>query len=136
MKNKISRILGSASGAGVVASLVAPIVSLAQVGGVTPFTGPTATLPPGQNVTFSTLSGALCTAVAWIFTLLVILTVIYVLFAAYNYLTSSGEEEKIKKANHQLLYAAIALIVAILSKAIPAFVGIFIGAQSGVPLCS
>lgn len=134
MKNKISRILGSASGAGIIASFMAPMIGLAQnlqynIQGQTPV------LPPAQNVSFSTLSGALCTVVAWIFTLLVILTVIYVLFAAYNYLTSSGEEEKIKKANHQLLYAAIALIVAILSKAIPAFVGIFLGTQGNIPLC-
>ncbi len=126
--------MGSASGAGIIASFMAPMIGLAQnlqynIQGQTPV------LPPAQNVSFSTLSGALCTVVAWIFTLLVILTVIYVLFAAYNYLTSSGEEEKIKKANHQLLYAAIALIVAILSKAIPAFVGIFLGTQGNIPLC-
>ncbi len=126
--------MGSASGAGVVASLIAPLISLAQQPQYNIGTGGPV-LPPAQNVSFSTLSGALCTTVAWIFTLLVILTVIYVLFAAYNYLTSSGEEEKIKKANHQLLYAAIALIVAILSKAIPAFVGIFLGTQGNIPLC-
>ena len=136
MKNKILRILSSASGVGAIASILAPIISFAQ----TPqynISGGTPVLPPANNLTFSTLSGALCTAVAWIFTLLVILTVIFILFAAYNYLTSGGEEEKIKKANHQLLYAAIALIVAILSKAVPMFVTAFLGTGTGsIPLCS
>ena len=132
MNNKILRILGSVAGAGAIVSLVAPLISFAQAPS---FTGPGATLPPATNITFTTISGALCTAVAWIFTLLVILTVIFILFAAYNYLSSGGEEEKIKEANHQLLYAAICLIVAILSRAVPTFVGFFLNTGGTVPIC-
>ncbi len=134
MNNKILRILSSVAGTGAVTSLIAPIISFAQTPQYNISGGPV--LPPAQNLTFSTLSGVLCTAVAWIFTLLVILTVIFVLFAAYNYLTSGGEEEKIKEANHQLLYAAIALIVAILSKAVPMFAAAILGTGTGsVPIC-
>src|SRR3989344_3728657 len=107
MKNKISSVAGLISG---IAASMLPLISLAQVGRV----GPRPTDPPGGTVQFETVSGALCTLVAWIFTLLVVLTVIFILWAAYLYLTSAGEEEKIKKANHQLLYAAIALVVSIL----------------------
>lgn len=111
------------SGISSIAVSALPFITLAQ-------TGPGPQLPPTTNVQFTTISGALCTLVAWIFTILVVLTVIFILWAAYNYLTSGGDEEKIKKANHQLLYAAIAMIVAILSRGLPFLVGQFLGAGS------
>lgn len=125
MKNKNSKVAGLILRASAIAASAMPFMSFAQN---TPIQGPSYQLPPTTNVQFTTISGALCTLVAWIFTLLIILTVIFILFAAYNYLTSSGEEEKIKKANHQLLYAAIAVIIAILSRGLPFLVGQFIGA--------
>lgn len=127
MKNKISRVAGLISG---IAASMIPFISLAQVGR----TGPSAIDPPPGSVQFETVSGALCTLVAWIFTLLIILTVIFILWAAYLYLTSAGDEEKIKKANHQLLYAAIAVIVAILSRGLPTLVSIFLG-RGAIPSC-
>ena len=127
MKNKISRVAGLISG---IAASIVPFVGLAQVGR----TGPSAIDPPGGSVQFETISGALCTLVAWIFTLLIILTVVFILWAAYLYLTSAGDEEKIKKANHQLLYAAIAVIVAILSRGLPTLVSLFLG-RGTIPSC-
>ncbi|MDP3948664.1 MAG: hypothetical protein Q8Q17_01805 [bacterium] len=127
MKNKISRVAGLISG---IAASMLPLISLAQVGR----TGPSAIDPPGGSVEFETISGALCTLVAWIFTLLIILAVIFILWAAYLYLTSAGDEEKIKKANHQLLYAAIAVIVAILSRGLPVLVSTFLG-RGTLPVC-
>jgi len=128
MKNKISSSAEWILRISVLASSLLPAVSLAQFGNTQQFGAPAPQQPPVTNVSFTTISGALCTLIAWIFTLLIVLAVIYVLWAAYNYLTSNGEEEKIKKANHQLLYAAIALVVAILSRGIPLFVGSILGA--------
>lgn len=126
MKNKISRLsAGLISGISGIALSAMPLISLAQQ---PPFSGPPAQPPPATNVQFTTISGALCTLVAWIFTILIILSVIFILWAAWLYLRSGGEEEKIKEANHQLLYAAIAIIVAILSRGIPFLVGQFLGA--------
>ncbi|HUX35409.1 MAG TPA: hypothetical protein VMV71_00040 [Candidatus Paceibacterota bacterium] len=129
MKNKKSKVAGLILRASAIAASAMPLISFAQVN-----PGPAAVPPPNTNVQFTTISGALCTLVNWIFTLLMILTVIFILFAAFNYLTSSGEEEKIKKANHQLLYAAIAVIIAILSRGLPFLVGQFIGAGT-LPTC-
>lgn len=124
MNKRISNAVGLVLGVVTLVSLVIPLASLAQ------FTGPPAQLPPTTQVTFSTVSNALCTLVAWIFTILIILTVIFILWAAYLYLTADGEEEKIKRANHQLLYAAICLVVAILSRGIPYFVATFLNAST------
>ncbi len=123
MKNKIS-ILGAIAGSAL------PFVSWAISGPGSP------ELPPVDEVSFGTVSGVFCTVVGWFFTLLVLLAIIYVLWAAYNYLTSNGDEEKIKKANHMLFYAAIALIVAILSRGLPFFIAAMVGSESGIQGCS
>ncbi len=130
MKNKISKVADWTLRIGILAVSAAPMVSFAQLGG-NQFGAPGPQAPTGGNaVQFTTISGALCTLVAWIFTLLIILTVVFILWAAYLYLTSAGDEEKIKKANHQLLYAAIAVIVAVLSRGLPFLVNQFVGGNS------
>ncbi len=55
--------------------------------------------------------------VEWVYVIFLIIAVMYVLFAAYNYLTGASEPEKIKKARSQLIYAAIAIAVALLAVA-------------------
>jgi len=117
MKNKIFKAAELLWGAGTAAVLLVPQTILA-----TTFsnTGPDVqTAPSGANINFQTISGAVCTLTNWVFTLLTLVVVIYVLIAAYNYITSNGDEEKIKKANHNLIYAFIGLLVALLAKGIP-----------------
>ncbi len=125
MKNKISII-------GAVAGSVLPFISLAQ----STIPGPQNPQLPGiTNVSFGTVSTVFCTIAGWFFTLLLLLAIIYILWAAYNYLTSNGDEEKIKKANHQLFYAAIAIIVAILARGAPFFISAMTGNPSGIQGC-
>ena len=50
------------------------------------------------------------------------LAVIFIFYAAFLYLTAAGEEEKIKTANHQLIYAVIAIVVALFAYGMPVFV--------------
>jgi hypothetical protein len=52
----------------------------------------------------------------WMFTLLLIIAVVYIILAAFNYLTSEGNEEKVTAAHKALVYAAVAIAVAVLSR--------------------
>lgn len=72
-------------------------------------------------------AGILCTIINWIFWLLIVLTIIFVLVAAYKYLTAGGDPEKVKSAGSTLLYAAIAVVVALIAKGLPLIVSSFIG---------
>ncbi|HVO28550.1 MAG TPA: hypothetical protein VMT81_01025 [Candidatus Paceibacterota bacterium] len=94
-------------------------------------------LPTGTNVPYA--SGFVstqsvlnfgCTVFSWMFYGLIVLAVVFVVVGAYKYLTSSGEAEKVKSANNTLMYAAIAVAVALLAKAIPSIVASFLGAGS------
>lgn len=65
----------------------------------------------GVGKIFTTLGG-------WFWGILLALAVIFILVAAFNFLTSGGEEEKIKKARSYITYAVVAVAVAILATGI------------------
>ena len=108
-----------------VASLALPLLAAAQVPGA-PVTAPTA----GIN-SINAVGTSLCTITNWLFYFLIILAVIFIIIAAFKYLTAAGDPEKVKAASHSLLYAAIAIVVGILAKAVPSLVGSVIG-QGGI----
>jgi hypothetical protein len=80
-------------------------------------------------------SGILCVAINWVFWLLIILTIIFVLVAAFKYLTAGGDPEKVKNAGQTLLYAAIAVVIALIAKGLPLIVSSFIGGGLGSVGC-
>lgn len=127
MKNKISKFAGLIPSIGGTAAFIVPLMSLAQ----TKMQGPDAQLPPVNIVKFTDISGIFCTIMGWVFTILILLSVLFILWAAYTYMRSAGDEEKVKDANHQLFYAAIAIIVAIISRGIPFIIATMFNADLG-----
>ena len=114
-----------------VVALVAPVVALAQ-GAVG---SPPTVAPIVTGVT--TLSGVgqtLCGITNWLFYFLIIIAVIFIIIAAFKYLTAAGDPEKVKAASHMLLYAAIAIVVGIIAKAVPSLIGSVLGG-SGTATC-
>jgi uncharacterized membrane protein YukC len=67
--------------------------------------------------------------VNWIFTFFLVAAAIYIIVAAFMYLTAGGDQEQISKAKKQLIYAIIAIAIAALSKTIVAVVGSILGAK-------
>ena len=55
----------------------------------------------------------------WGVALLVALAALFILWAAYMYLTAGAVEGNMDKAKHYMLYAVIAIFIAFLAKAIP-----------------
>ena len=66
-------------------------------------------------------------AVNWIFTILIVIAVLFVLFGAFKILTSGGSAEKINTGRSYILYAIIGLALALLSRAIPSVVSVLLG---------
>ncbi|HUZ92911.1 MAG TPA: hypothetical protein VNG29_02835 [Candidatus Paceibacterota bacterium] len=64
-------------------------------------------------------TGIICPIAAVMFYMLIALTVLLVVMAAYRYLTSQGDEEKVRNATRTITYAAVAVVVAVLAKAFP-----------------
>lgn len=55
----------------------------------------------------------------WMFSILLALAVITLLYAAFVYLTAGGDTEKVSKGRKILLYAIAAIAIATVSKGVP-----------------
>ncbi len=109
-------------------SFVVPALAFAQ-GIQAPAPGVGAGNVPTANITsLQSILNDLCIVFAWAFYFLIVVAIIFVIVAAFKYLTAGGEPEKVKSAGATLLYAAVAIGVALLAKAIPLVVGNFLGA--------
>jgi heme/copper-type cytochrome/quinol oxidase subunit 2 len=75
------------------------------------------------------LLSVIADVVRWVYILFFIVAVMFILFAAFNYLTAGGEAEKIKTSHRQIIYAIIAIAVALLAVGVTAIIQNFL--QSG-----
>ena len=100
-------------------ALLLPALALAQ----TPSSPPTV-LQNGIGGVGQTL----CVIFIWMFYFLVILAVIFIIVAAFRYLFAAGDPEKVKAAGHALIYAAVAIAVGLIAKAVPGIVSTLLGA--------
>lgn len=64
-------------------------------------------------------------ATQWLFGALLVVAVIFIILAAYHFLFSGGEAEKVSKAKNMLIYAVIAVAVGTLSRGIVLIIGSF-----------
>jgi uncharacterized membrane protein len=76
---------------------------------------------PIQNV--DQLNNLLCNFIITFFWILITLSVIYVLVAAFHYVTAGDDTEKTSKARRTLTYAAVGIAIALLSTQVPNIVG-------------
>jgi heme/copper-type cytochrome/quinol oxidase subunit 2 len=104
--------------AALVVGLLLPLLAGAQGSGIQQTTSP----PQGTNFSINSLLQFLNTVVSWLFTIFLIIAVIYIIIAAFKYLTSGGDPTKVQDATRAVIYAAVAIAVALLSVAIRSFV--------------
>jgi hypothetical protein len=105
------------------ALFLVPSAALAQTGDITQdCSGP---IPCYQNTLLgqgsdglSGISAIIVTVANWMFILLLVLAVLWIIIAAYKYLFSGGAEEAVSSAHKMIIYAAIAIAVAMLSKGV------------------
>ena len=64
---------------------------------------------------------ALNSIVNWLFTILLIVAVIFILIAAFNFITAAGDPEKVKTARQFVIYALIGVVVALLARGLVGF---------------
>ena len=112
-----------------VLAIALPVVASAAFQGPPGVSAPSSPINSVTNLTGPT--GIFCIIVDWLFYLLLVAAVIFVLIAAFRYLTAAGDPEKVKAAGNTLLYAAIAVVVALLAKGIPIIASTFVGGTLG-----
>lgn len=58
----------------------------------------------------------------WLYNFLIAASVVMILIAAFNFMNSGGDEEKVRTARKQMIYAVIAVAVAIIASGVPKLV--------------
>lgn len=104
----------------IVITLMSPVLVLAQ------------NVVPGTPVTsIYDITGLLNTVINWIFAIFLLVAVIFILMAAFTYLGSAGDPEQVKSAQNKLIYAVVAIAVALIAKGVVYFVQNFLATKSG-----
>lgn len=92
-----------------------PLISLAVV---------TSALPPPRGVeTFGGFLKIFTLLISWMFTLLMVFAVIFIILAAFHYLTAGGDSEKIATAHKEIIWAVVAIAVGLLAQGVTFIVG-------------
>ena len=107
MKKLYIRLLGLSGVAGL---LLAGVAHAQQV-------------PDGGVYDTQDLQKVICNFAGYVFWIVLVVSVIMVLFAAYEYVTGGDDTEKTTKARKMITYAAIGIAVALMAGALPSIVG-------------
>lgn len=78
--------------------------------------------PYSENTIFIILSKA----VRYTYTAFFIVAIIFIIIAAFSFLTAKGDPEAIKKARDQILWAVVAIAIALISVAAATIINTFI----------
>ena len=84
-------------------------------------------LPSEAPNNFSGLIDVIVTVARWMFGILMALSIVFILYAAFLYIISQGNEDRIKMAKTILIYAVVGLVVAVLAGGISVVIQDFIG---------
>jgi hypothetical protein len=69
----------------------------------------------GQTTSVTGWVNILITIVRWFYTIIFVVAVLFILLAAFHFITSKGDAATTTKAKQELLYAVIGIAVALLS---------------------
>jgi len=115
-----------AAGVGVLALVLLPAISLAQVTGNP--TGGSGVTSPINSV--SGVQDLLNRVLRIMYVIFFIIAAIFIVLAAFQYLTAGGDEEKVGKAKQMLIYAIVAIAVALIATGVSSVVSGVLGGSS------
>jgi hypothetical protein len=78
-----------------------------------------------------------CTVTGVIFYFAIAFSIVMVLFGAFKYLTSGGNETKVSEATQTITYAVVGIVVAVIAGGVPAIIGSLFPGDIGISItCS
>ncbi|HVM76808.1 MAG TPA: pilin [Candidatus Paceibacterota bacterium] len=87
--------------------------------------------PPNPVNDQSQLQTVLCNIIAWFFWIVIIVSVLMILYAAFTYATAGSNTEKTSQARRTITFAAIGIAVALLAYGFPSIVSDFFQNTNG-----
>jgi Type IV secretion system pilin len=94
-------------------------------------------LTPGTPVTqVEGVSYLFCMGLKWFYTFVLVMSIIFILVSAFQYMSSGGSEEKVDTARKILTYAMVGIAVALLAAGVPSIVNNLVGGTQNVAVLS
>jgi magnesium-transporting ATPase (P-type) len=97
-----------------------------------PLEVPADQIAPGLR-SFNDYVGVITTLIRWMFIILLVLAVLFIIMAAFSYMTSGGDEEKVAGAHKKVIYAVVAIAVAFLAQGVSFVVASLLGQGATTP---
>ncbi len=116
------------------APVIVPIVYLGMRVVAAPLAHAIDQPPPPPVTDQADLAKLMCNIVSWFFWIVIVISVIMILYAAYTYVTAASDQEKTSKARRTLTYAAVGIAVAVIAAGFPAIVSSIIPNEPNVSL--
>ncbi len=88
--------------------------------------------PPGSIVTNNGAEGAMTLlrkAGGWLYSGVIAISVILMIYGGFLYVTSGGDEDKVKNGKNYIIYGVVGIAVATLATGVVFVVGEFLGAK-------
>jgi len=73
-------------------------------------------IPAGEGLTVSGMIGIITLAANWLYTILLVVAAIYIVWAGFTYVTSGGKPEKLEEARAQIKNALIGIAIAVVAR--------------------
>jgi phosphoglycerol transferase MdoB-like AlkP superfamily enzyme len=87
----------------------------------------------GNIQAYALLNKIICPGAQWLFFIAILLSIVFALLAAFQYMTSSGDPAKVKSATQSLIFTAVGVAVALIAFLFPSIVAGIIGTTVGSP---
>ncbi len=91
------------------------------------------TLPNNLITNKSDFLSKLTIIVNWVFTIFVVIAIIFIILAGIQFVTAGGDAAKVTEARQKLIWAAVGIIVALMARGLPAVVSSIIGGIAITP---
>lgn len=120
--NALNKKLISAANLIIITAIVLTNISMAQIVQPQPITS-ISRVSDIYNIATNVLG--------WFYAFFFVIAAIFIIIAAFNYLTAQGDPEKVGKAKSMIIYAVIAIVVALLAVTFKVFVENFLINRGG-----
>ncbi len=117
---------------GTLALIALTLSPMVAFGATTKLEVPVGSVPQGLR-SFDDIIGVLTQLIQWVFIILLVLAVLFIIMAAFSYLTAGGDEEKVAAAHKKVIYAVVAIAVAFLAQGVSFVVAQLLGQTTTTP---
>lgn len=81
---------------------------------------------PGSTLTVTGWFGILNQVVSWVYRIFFVVAALFIIIAAFYYLTAQGNPEKVGEAKNMIIYAVVAIVVALIAVGIDVMIRTFL----------